>query len=217
MNSSYYTKEKEINRKIENWINECVNSFTANYTNDTIEDAETYVAYNLETWSNSIEYICVKLFEEYQNQFGQELVRRKFGTLEQFEKNFLDHLFGSLLMPKIMYEFMEDVVYNGYKINMQSLQGKLNKVTRGRFVGGGFGVTGAMRGMLTAGILNGIAGLGYSAANLIADTYRIVKLRNSILNRILNREHRDYLAHELREDLKVFLILNNGVGNFMSN
>lgn len=43
------------------------------------------------------------------------------------------------------------------------------KETRGRFVGGGFGVEGAVKGMMTAGMLNLVTGMGHSLVNAVGN------------------------------------------------
>lgn len=46
---------------------------------------------------------------------------------------------------------------------------KLRKETRGRLVGGGFGLTGAMKGIATAEVINATVGVGHSAVNFLGN------------------------------------------------
>lgn len=49
------------------------------------------------------------------------------------------------------------------------------KASRGRVVGGGFGVGGALKGMATAGAMNAVTGLGHSAVNAIGNIASSIK------------------------------------------
>ncbi len=49
------------------------------------------------------------------------------------------------------------------------MQREFNKVTRARYIGGGFGLVGATKGIITAGVLNTATGIGYSVFNSVAN------------------------------------------------
>lgn len=57
------------------------------------------------------------------------------------------------------------------KKELQYQYRELRKASRGKWQGGGFGVTGALKGAATAGILNGVTGVGHSIGNMIGNAY----------------------------------------------
>ncbi len=73
------------------------------------------------------------------------------GVLEAFNKEFS-------AIENMYYKIVE-------KAEEEKLQRELRKESRGRFVGGGFGLKGAIRGTIQAELLNQVTGLGHSAFN----------------------------------------------------
>ena len=57
---------------------------------------------------------------------------------------------------------------------------QLRKDSRGRVIGGGFGVQGAVKGMMTAGVMNAASGALHSGANLIGNIRTHYKTRKAL-------------------------------------
>lgn len=73
----------------------------------------------------------------------------------------------------------------------------MRKATRGKWVGGGFGIGGAIKGAVTAGAMNAVTGLGHSAVNAIGNIGSSAK---SITAQV-----------ELYDDERTLRVLINGV------
>ena len=65
---------------------------------------------------------------------------------------------------------------------------EIRKETRGRVVGGGFGVGGAITGMAAAGAINAVTGAGHSIANAIGNAYSAMSAESST-KELYNDEH----------------------------
>ncbi len=67
------------------------------------------------------------------------------------------------------HEMMHKVIeIDGHKEDMADYR-RARKAGRGRVVGGGFGFSGAVKGMATAGAMNAASGLAHSAANMVGN------------------------------------------------
>jgi len=114
-------------------------------------------------------------------------------------------------------------------------QRKLRKDSRTRLVGGGFGLTGALSGMLKAGAVNTVTGLAYDGVNAIskASTDSEISKYKNRLNDIIRTELVDGLrlsfwgtfltvTHQLQVNViynenKAINILNNVNQGFFNN
>lgn len=71
------------------------------------------------------------------------------------------------------FSAVSDIVDQIDKINAEAqgekYQRKVNKANRGRVVGGGFGMEGAIKGMVSAGAINATTGMAYSIFNSIGN------------------------------------------------
>ena len=56
---------------------------------------------------------------------------------------------------------------------------ELRKESRGRMVGGGFGLGGALKGMATAGAINAVTGMGHSVVNAVGNIGSSISASNS--------------------------------------
>lgn len=56
---------------------------------------------------------------------------------------------------------------------------ELRKESRGRMVGGGFGLGGALKGMATAGAINAVTGMGHSVVNAVGNVGSSISASNS--------------------------------------
>lgn len=70
-------------------------------------------------------------------------------------------------------EYYDDIVdkYNDIVSELEESREyrEMRKASRGRVVGGGFGVGGALKGMAAAGAMNAVSGLGHSIANAVGN------------------------------------------------
>ena len=57
---------------------------------------------------------------------------------------------------------------------------ELNKQNRGRWIGGGFGLKGALTGAMTAGALNAVGGLLYGAANSVGNFVTDINISSNL-------------------------------------
>ena len=95
-------------------------------------------------------------------------------------------------------------VYNGAVLAYENITGKLQnikqareyaKAGRGRLVGGGFGISGAVKGMATAGAVNMASGALYSMANGLANARSEEKARAE--------KNRFYYSKRLKEAIRL--------------
>ena len=56
---------------------------------------------------------------------------------------------------------------------------EFRKESRGRVVGGGFGLGGALKGMATAGTINAVTGMGHSVVNAVGNVSSSISASNS--------------------------------------
>lgn len=80
-----------------------------------------------------------------------ESLAAKYGVWQAFDKEFD-------AIAKIYYQIIE-------RAEEAKLQREMRKESRGRIMGGGFGLKGAAKGMIQASLLNGVTGLGHSVFN----------------------------------------------------
>lgn len=75
----------------------------------------------------------------------------------------------------------------------------MRKASRGRVVGGGFGVGGALKGMATAGAMNAVTGLGHSIANGIGNIASSVAASSAKKDLYNSEKTFDFLDDGMRE------------------
>lgn len=193
--------DRELSRGMEQWIEECCKEFVDNYTNKTITSADSFVIYNLEYLEKSVSYISRCMYSKFENWGGKKLMAELGLSEEMIVRLFCKNDLNQLLVIKATRDFVESVCELGLQINIAHWNDELNKATRGRVIGGGFGIKGTIKGMAVAGIANSLIGAGYSVRNTLADVGRILRRDNIIIKKILNRETRDYMQRYLRGDL----------------
>lgn len=84
-----------------------------------------------------------------------ECMAEQYGVLDAFDKGFY-------AVAEAYYKIVG-------RAEEEKLQRQIRKESRGRVVGGGFGLKGAAQGMIQAGLLNGVTGLGHSIFNAIGN------------------------------------------------
>ena len=75
------------------------------------------------------------------------------------------------------------------------------KACRGRVVGGGFGVGGALKGMATAGAMNAISGAGHSIVNAIGNASSALEAASAKRALYNNASAKDLLKNGIRNDV----------------
>lgn len=74
---------------------------------------------------------------------------------------------------------------------------QLRKDSRGRVIGGGFGLQGAINGMVTAGMMNAASGALHSGANLIGNMRTHYKTRKALEEAYQSEEFQTLMIHTL--------------------
>lgn len=134
---------------------------------------------NMDLFNSSIENLC------QETELFMTSVLRKLGYKYTITDN----------GPQLLFEYPEMIrpaidIYSEYNDRCEELikenasQEELREYyrnNRGRFVGGGFGVKGAVKGALFAGATNAAVGAGYGLLNCIANTKAKKQLEKEIL------------------------------------
>ena len=94
---------------------------------------------------------------------------------------------------------------------------QLRKDTRGRWKGGGFGISGALKGAAKAGVMNGVTGAGHSIGNAIGNAYSDYTSSQKINEVFTNPGLSDDLYNAIQKDVEnlvaitVEILTNNGM------
>lgn len=105
------------------------------------------------------------------------------------------------------YEVIFDQ-YNEIGKNKQEIEAyrELRKQSRGKFVGGGFGISGAVKGAVGAGALNMVTGLGHSAVNVVGNIGTGIAASRQKRKLYENDKTKNALCVSLRRDMfNIFL------------
>lgn len=144
---------------------------------------------------------AVDFINRLNKTFELELPDDVYVELNQYCANKLEEI--KIGFDKLNQIDTEEAIKKGYR--------EIRKETRGRWQGGGFGVSGALKGAITAGAMNAVGGMAHSAFNALgnlgtgisADSARkeIVRYFNDIsedLKKIFI-QMRDELIKEIKE------------------
>jgi hypothetical protein len=96
------------------------------------------------------------------------------------------------------------------------------KANRGRVVGGGFGVSGAIKGMVTAGAMNAVSGAGHSMVNALGNAGSAISASSSKSALYKNAATRQLLWESVETDMwRCFVahmnLINSRIGNTFEN
>ena len=123
-----------------------------------------------------INCIIMNLWEEEKNDFlsqiseGLEIKDRDrcIARLHSIGKSIIDECIREGIVKTLVNNHI-------YKYNLDNKKAheyrQLRKDTRGRWQGGGFGISGALKGAAKAGVMNGVTGAGHSIGNAIGNAY----------------------------------------------
>ena len=162
-----YGQKYQLSKELENYVNvrkefqNLSEKYGKLYEKELLTDC-----HNVEAIVNK----AYKLADNYFNKAGDVILDRlatndiytvrsqdildiveECGILDPFEKGFS-------AIEKVYYNIIQ-------KAEEAKRQRELRKESRARFVGGGFGIDGAIRGIIKAELLNQVTGLGHSAFN----------------------------------------------------
>ena len=190
-------KKQEMRGYTKKFINEKAQLYSENYTNETITDAKTFLKYNNDFFNKTFEELAVNWIGKLSGLLNREQMHGlNVGTIYDF---YSECNFYSVAAIDEFIKQMQDANAQTYSKQMER---KFRKDTRGRVVGGGFGLSGMLKGMAVAGVANAVIGAGHSAFNLAADTASVLKRDYSILKNILNKDTRDYLQDCFVRDME---------------
>lgn len=127
----------------------------------------------MDTAIEKIETDSYKIIEHTIDIYVQRWIDKGFYdlSLEAFYRDYVQPLYGNGMFEvedaceRIKDSYNEIVMSQAQKEEYR----RLRKAGRGRWVGGGFGVGGAIKGAATAGVINAAGGLGHGVANAIGN------------------------------------------------
>ena len=183
-----------------------------NYTNDTITSANDFMEYNVEFFISAVQEGCALLYKIYMNYEMDDEIFRKSGLVAEDVVKFLFmSLYDKFDSIEFLNIFVEQVTKLSLDVKVKEEYRTLRKELRGRIVGGGFGVSGAVKGMLTASVANAATGVVHGVVNTVTNVYSKLKYDRTISNFILNRDTRDALVQYFRHDLELLKLVNSGI------
>lgn len=116
-------------------------------------------------------------------------------------------------------EAIRDIRYQLSIINSEEQAAKeerrMRKASRGRVVGGGFGLTGALKGMAMAGAINMGTGLLHGSVNTVGNLFTSISASSD--RRSLYKEAKGYLEEALSDSINSLLFFICDVLNIQAN
>lgn len=156
------------------------------------------------SYLNKVEEYVIKLglydfdLEEFCNNYS--------GVMSQWVDTF-DEIDDIYMSAKMRQDEMEE--YRGNR-----------KACRGRWSGGGFGISGALKGAAKAGALNMTTGIAHSVANGIGNTYSAIKTNIQLSNKFRNKDTYLKLQNALVYSIEIIhlalidYLVSVGIGDF---
>lgn len=165
-------------------------------------------------------YDAYGTFTNLVNQAETDCLRIIYGFADTFVNKVIDAGFYDLSTERFLEEYVArmtrrletvsvcDAIVDKYvEIEQEKEEVKryreLRKEARGRMIGGGFGLDGAVAGMAMAGTLNAISGLGHSAVNAIGNMGTDAEAQQKGRKIYENAQTRQRLREALETDLFV--------------
>lgn len=152
--------ERYLIQKIDPWINKVGSEFDREYSK--FSDCKGVIKNSSEIAINSLQGVLHQCI----------LVLNEQGIYSLNENSFYDRYCRDCLD-----EYLDVVDEIDYQLSMienkqesEREYRSARKANRGRVVGGGFGLGGALKGMATAGALNAVTGMAHSVGNAIGNT-----------------------------------------------
>ena len=166
----------------------------------------------LRTGENDISHIVLNVF----NNFKSIALQR---GIYDFSIDKLKYSSEYRQIIKPISEAISDIHYQLSAINSEEETTKeerrLRKATRGRVVGGGFGLTGALKGMAMAGAINMGTGLLHGSVNTVGNIFTSISASND--RRSLYKSAKSYLEDALWESISSLLPFICDVLNVRAN
>lgn len=173
---------------------------------------------------------------EEPGKFIQALKNKCFnivkGNLEKLQKDLIETKIYSYDLERLTTEYSTQI-WGGWSTRIEDLEDEFNtiieeknneiqyrnirKESRGKWQGGGFGVTGALKGAATAGVFNGITGAGHTVVNVLGNASTRSQTRKKLRDLVNNKSYCSELATDLQMQIKqlkkVYIhILNKEIG-----
>lgn len=147
---------------------------------------------------------CGELISENVDLLHQDLVNTQIYNYsrDRLIEQYSEIIFGHWLQDvQLLNQRFQEIIDEG---NDEIQDREIRKNSRRQWVGGGFGVGGAIKGAATAGVFNGISGIGHSTLNIIGNTVTRSKVRGE-LNRLINKiEYYEGISEVLCLTIKEF-------------
>lgn len=178
--------------------NEHYYEFEEAYTNaETVEDA---IKIATEKGIDVINKIYMGFAEFYLNigiyDFSENMLHQD-GAFDYV----IEPLYKTIKEMKEQYDNIKEKEY------FEKYRRKIRKESRGKFIGGGFGLTGAITGIIGAGIMNMGTGLAHSAYNAVGNAMTSAQAYSEKQN--LYEENKDYLLTNFVHSInRIFTVVN---------
>lgn len=175
---------------------------------------------NIDTVINSIMNDCYKIIMEFVEGYVNALIDAEIYSINA--ETFLSDYYPRCSDESATLKAFEHIEEQYYSIGRDQREmeeyRRQRKASRGRWVGGGFGVGGAIKGAVTAGAFNAIGGLGHSAVNAIGNLGSSIAAEGQKKKLYQNPSTKDELKRGLRSDLfdifETYLLILEEVGDF---
>ena len=125
------------------------------------------------------------------NEFIDDIKQEYYSKATQGEVRIVN-LYGEI--EKIAQQLVDRMEYD-------KAIGDVKKQMRGRVIGGGTNIQGALMGMASAGVANAIYGGLYEMKNIVANAKSADKRRNEFMTRLLSEEFKEILADSVKHDI----------------
>lgn len=167
---------------------------------------------NYDSMDTAMEKLCEDLLEiikYFAEQYVSEWVKK--GHYELDTHIFLTDYYSQfveegLCIEDTYYEVEEKYTDIIMTKEQKEEYRKLRKQSRGRWVGGGFGIGGAVSGVATAGAINIVTGLGHSMVNAVGNIASSISASNKKSK--LYSESKDLFIEALKQDIFYLMYAN---------
>lgn len=176
---------------------------------------------------NSIENVLNRFPNFVNNLYGEHLVKPMFQQIQGYE----------IYDLSIQMYAQRCVRFNGAQSALEDIEDRYDRIiekqqaeenyraqrkaSRGRWQGGGFGLSGALKGAATAGALNAVSGLGHSLANATGNIVSAAEASGSKEKLYSAKQTQNSLLNGLYQDIHTFFskhvaLLNEWQQGFIS-
>ena len=162
--------------------------------------------------SDLIQPVSNQFIHEYYMSFDEYFLNK---GMFDFSEDSLDNSpkIDWALEPMVssIYEYSQDINEINGKKREEIANREIRKESRSRVIGGGFGLGGAIQGMVTAGAINTVTGLAHDVFNVVGDaasTYSAYSKKHKRLD-VFKKE---FISSLLESSHRIFSIINEQLG-----